>query len=75
MVLIIMMNTLVTAQLESFKNDILKYKDHPALLMWAVGNEVDLFYKILEFGKQLEKLQNDKRDRSESSYYDCNSWY
>ena len=34
----------VKAQLESFKNDILKYKDHPALLMWAVGNEVDLFY-------------------------------
>ena len=34
----------VTAQLESFKKEILKYKDHPALLMWAVGNEVDLFY-------------------------------
>lgn len=34
----------VKAQLESFKNDILKFKDHPALLMWAVGNEVDLFY-------------------------------
>ena len=35
----------ITAQLESFKKDILKYKDHPALLMWCVGNEVDLFYK------------------------------
>ena len=21
-----------------------KYKDHPALLMWSIGNEVDLFY-------------------------------
>ena len=35
----------IKAQIESFKNEILKYKDHPALLMWAVGNEVDLFYK------------------------------
>ena len=36
----------VTAQLESFKKEILKYRDHPALLMWAVGNEVDLFIQI-----------------------------
>ena len=35
----------VAAQLQSFKQEILKYKNHPALLMWAVGNEVDLFYK------------------------------
>ena len=34
----------VAAQLQSFKQEILKYKNHPALLMWAVGNEVDLFY-------------------------------
>jgi hypothetical protein len=27
-------------QLEWVKKEVLKYKDHPALLMWAVGNEV-----------------------------------
>jgi hypothetical protein len=34
----------VAAQLESFKKVILQFKDHPALLMWGIGNEVDLFY-------------------------------
>ncbi len=32
----------VSAQLESFREDVRKFKDHPALLMWAVGNEVHL---------------------------------
>lgn len=35
----------VAAQLEKFKKVVLEFKDHPALLMWSVGNEVDLFYK------------------------------
>jgi hypothetical protein len=34
----------VQAQLERFTEIVKKYKDHPALLMWAVGNETDLFY-------------------------------
>jgi len=34
----------VAAQLEEFKKVILQFKDHPALLMWGIGNEVDLFY-------------------------------
>jgi len=32
----------VSAQLEDFREDVRKYRDHPALLMWAVGNEVHL---------------------------------
>jgi hypothetical protein len=32
----------VEAQLEAFRTDVQKYRDHPALLMWAVGNEVHL---------------------------------
>ena len=32
------------AQLEDFTRMVKKYKDHPALLMWSIGNEVDLFY-------------------------------
>ncbi len=35
----------VKAQLEGFRSAVLELKDHPALLLWGVGNEVDLFYK------------------------------
>lgn len=34
----------VKSQLENFRKEIRKYKDHPALLMWAVGNEYELNY-------------------------------
>ena len=34
----------VKKQLEGFRSEVLKYKDHPALLLWGVGNEVDLEY-------------------------------
>jgi hypothetical protein len=33
----------VREQFERVKKDILAYKDHPALLMWGVGNEVEQF--------------------------------
>lgn len=36
--------TAVLNQLNRFKIVVQKYKDHPALLMWGIGNEVDLFY-------------------------------
>ncbi len=35
----------VKLQLEGFKKVVMEIKDHPALLLWGVGNEVDLFYK------------------------------
>ena len=34
----------VKSQLDYFKNVIKQFKDHPALLMWGVGNELDLDY-------------------------------
>ncbi|MFP4547880.1 MAG: glycoside hydrolase family 2 TIM barrel-domain containing protein [Fidelibacterota bacterium] len=34
----------VADQFERIKQDILEYKDHPQLLMWNVGNELDLDY-------------------------------
>ncbi|NNC83566.1 MAG: hypothetical protein HKN79_08310, partial [Flavobacteriales bacterium] len=34
----------VRKQFERFERAVRKYKDHPALLVWGVGNEVDLFY-------------------------------
>jgi len=32
----------VAAQFEAVKQEILKYKDHPALIIWAIGNELNL---------------------------------
>jgi len=34
----------VAAQRESFRDDILRYRDHPALLAWIVGNELNHSY-------------------------------
>jgi hypothetical protein len=34
----------VQAQLERFTEVVKEYKDHPAILMWGIGNEMDLFY-------------------------------
>jgi hypothetical protein len=35
----------VKDQFEQIKKEVLEFKDHPALLMWGVGNEVDQFAK------------------------------
>ncbi len=35
----------VAAQLEFARNEVMKYKDHPALLTWIIGNEVNLSFK------------------------------
>jgi hypothetical protein len=34
----------VAQQLEKFTAAVRRFKDHPALLLWGIGNEVDLFY-------------------------------
>jgi len=34
----------VKAQLENFRREIRKFKDHPALLLWGIGNEYELEY-------------------------------
>lgn len=34
----------VKKQLEYIKAEVLKYKDHPALLIWGIGNELNLNY-------------------------------
>ena len=33
---------MVAQQLEEFRKVVLRYKDHPALLMWGIGNEVNV---------------------------------
>lgn len=40
--------TAVNQQLLNLKSQVLTYKDHPALLMWGVGNEVDASYTNLK---------------------------
>ena len=35
----------VKKQLETLRAEVLKYKDHPALLAWGIGNELNLQYK------------------------------
>jgi hypothetical protein len=34
----------VAQQLEQLREEVLKYKDHPALLIWGIGNELNLNY-------------------------------
>ncbi len=36
---------MVRKQIEFIKGEVLKYKDHPALLAWGIGNELNLWYK------------------------------
>ena len=38
----------VRAQLARFREVVRAYKDHPAILMWGLGNENDLFYTDLK---------------------------
>lgn len=40
--------TAVKRQFEEIKAEVFKYKDHPALLMWGVGNEIELFAKNMK---------------------------
>ena len=36
---------MVREQFEFIKGEVLKYKDHPALLAWGIGNELNLWYR------------------------------
>lgn len=46
----------VKSQLEEFRRIVRKYKDHPALLIWGVGNEMDLEYTNFNVWKHLEDI-------------------
>ena len=46
----------VKGQIEYLKNEVLKYKDHPALLVWGIGNEVDLRYSNFKVWQTIEVL-------------------
>ena len=44
----------VKGQIEYLKNEVMKYKDHPALLVWGIGNEVDLKYSNFKVWETIE---------------------
>jgi hypothetical protein len=46
----------VKGQLEEFRRVVRKYKNHPAILVWGVGNEMDLDYTNFEVWKHLEDI-------------------
>lgn len=49
----------VKEQFEQVKKDILEFKDHPALIMWGIGNEVDQFannYKVWDAVNDIVKF-------------------
>ncbi len=46
----------VQSQIEQLKTEVLKYKDHPALLVWGIGNEVDLQYSNFKVWETIEVL-------------------
>ena len=46
----------VEGQLAELKQEILKHKDHPALLLWGIGNEVDLQYTNTRVWDSVEAL-------------------
>ena len=46
----------VRGQIEQLKQEVLKFKDHPAVLLWGIGNEVDLKYSNFKVLATVEEL-------------------
>ncbi|MEC8597693.1 MAG: glycoside hydrolase family 2 TIM barrel-domain containing protein [Bacteroidota bacterium] len=46
----------VRSQIEQLKTEVLKYKDHPAVLVWGIGNEMDLRYANFKVWETIEEI-------------------
>lgn len=46
----------VKAQFDKVKSDVLKYKDHPALMAWGIGNELNLHYSNPKVWEAVEDI-------------------
>jgi len=46
----------VKKQLEKLRQDVIKYKDHPALLAWGIGNELNLHYSNTKVWDAVEDI-------------------
>ncbi len=52
----------VRKQLDYMKSEVLKYKDHPALILWGIGNELNLNYsnyKVWDAVNDIAKMINE----------------
>ena len=43
-------------QLEMVRQTVRKYKDHPSILIWGIGNEMDLEYSNFDVWKHMEEV-------------------
>ena len=46
----------VKAQLDRFRKEVQKYKEHPALLLWGIGNEYELNYSNTKVWKAVNDI-------------------
>ena len=46
----------MASQLKMVRETVRKYKDHPSILIWGVGNEMDLDYSNFEVWKHMEEV-------------------
>ena len=46
----------VKSQIELIKKKIIKLKDHPSLILWGIGNEVDLKYSNFKVWETIEEI-------------------
>jgi beta-glucanase (GH16 family) len=46
----------VKSQLEILREEVIKYKDHPALLAWGIGNELNLHYSNTKVWDAVEDI-------------------
>ena len=46
----------VKSQIELIKKEILRLKDHPSLIIWGIGNEVDLQYSNFKVWETIEQI-------------------
>jgi hypothetical protein len=49
----------VAAQLEAFREEVIRYRDHPALLAWIIGNELNFDYtnpKVYDAVNDISKM-------------------
>jgi len=46
----------LASQLDMVRETVRKYKDHPSILIWGIGNEMDLDYTNFEVWKHMENI-------------------
>jgi len=63
----------VKAQLEMFTEVVKTYKNHPAILMWGIGNETDLFYSDFKVWNAINDIAKMKHEEAPKPPGHCRS--